>query len=87
MSRKKRARHHRTRAETNRMRALFHEHLLAGGEPKAFAMDHGIRMDTGWVYRWAAQLGWSSFYVTKEEKARIIARRRNQAAAFFDSAT
>lgn len=68
------------------MRALFQEHLLAGLKPKAFAMEHGIQLGTGWLYRWAKALGWSSFYVTKEEKARIIARRRNVAADPFKNA-
>ena len=55
--------------------------LTVGGVPKAWAMEHGLCIS--YAYRHAQAMGWSSFYVTKEERARILARRRYQAADPF----
>lgn len=77
----KRQTNHRTFVEIARLRARFREHLMAGLPPKTFAIEHGIKLDTGWIYRWATEIGWSSFYVSAEEKAQLIAQRRARATS------
>ncbi len=72
--RKRRSPLRHTRAENARVMALLEQHLLAGGEPKAFWMEYD--RGPGWVYGRTHKLGYHSMMVTNEERTAIIAQRR-----------
>lgn len=67
-------RHRRNPQHVHEIKAIVGEVMARGGSSKEAAMDAGISPNN--ACRWAHVLGWRMMYVTSEERAHLIARRK-----------
>lgn len=79
MSRSTKPRIRRSQGEITRLRNLLATHLEAGGEVKAFAMDHQLQLQ--WVYRSARALGYHAVYIRDIDRKFLLECKRQRHAA------